>query len=120
MIAGDWGRGKSSPNPAGRVHDAVPSSIGHPTEAEFEAIIIRVCEDKGVPFDKEVFDHLRENGYRKIGVTPNACHPRRVIEFIIDDSRYYRKYPRLIKEGITEAWNIYLWGRKNGAARMRE
>ena len=43
------GRGKSSLNSAGRVHDAVPSSIGHPAEAEFEAIFIRVCEDKGGP-----------------------------------------------------------------------
>ena len=63
--------------------------------------------DKGVPFDREVFDHLRQNCYRKFGVTPNACHPRDLIDFIIDDSRYYRQHPRLTKEGITEAWNNY-------------
>jgi hypothetical protein len=59
------------------------------------------------PFDQEVFDHLRENCYRKLGVTPNACHPRALIDFIIDNSRYYRHHPRLTKEGITEAWNNY-------------
>ncbi len=81
--------------------------IGHPTEGEFRAIFQRVCEDKGIPFDQEVFDHLRENCYRKFSVTPNACHPRDLIDFIIDDSRYYRQHPRLTKEGITEAWNNY-------------
>lgn len=81
--------------------------IGHPTEGEFQAIFMRVCADKGVPFDQEVFDHLRENCYRKFGVTPNACHPRDLIDFIIDDSRYYRQHPLLTKEGITEAWNNY-------------
>jgi len=81
--------------------------IGHPTEEEFQAIFMRVCEDKGVPFDQEVFDHLWENCYRKFGVTPNACHPRDLIEFTIDDSRYYRNKARLTKEGIIEAWNNY-------------
>ncbi len=81
--------------------------IGHPTEEEFQAIFMRVCEDKGVPFDKEVFDHLRENCYQKFGVTPNACHPRDLIEFTIDDSRYFRHNARLTKEGIIEAWNNY-------------
>jgi predicted ATPase with chaperone activity len=85
--------------------------IGHPTEGEFQAIFMRVCEDKGIPFDQEVFDHLRENCYRKFGVTPNACHPRDLIDFIIDDSRYYRQHPRLTKEGITEAWNNYFVGK---------
>ncbi len=82
-------------------------NIGHPTEEEFETIFIAACQEKGLPFDKEVFDHLRENYYRKLGVTPNACHPRDLIDFIIDNSRYYRHHPRLTKEGITEAWNNY-------------
>ena len=62
---------------------------------------------QGGAFDKEVCDHLRENCYRKFGVTPNACCPRDLIDFIIDDSRYYRQHPRLTKEGISEARNNY-------------
>ncbi len=81
--------------------------IGHPTADEFEAIFIRVCQDKGVPFDKEVFDYLREHCYRRHGVAPNACHPRDLIDFVIDDSRYYRRNPRLTKEVIIEAWSNY-------------
>ncbi len=81
--------------------------IDHPTEEEFQAIFRRACEAKGVPFDKEIFDYLRENAYRKFGVTPNACHPRDLIDFVIDVSRYYRQNPRLTREAIMEAWSNY-------------
>jgi hypothetical protein len=75
------------------------------TEEEFQAIFMRGREDQGIPFDQQVLVHLRENCCRKFGVTPNACHPRDLIDFIIDDSRYYRQYSRLTQEGITVAWD---------------
>lgn len=82
-------------------------NIGHPTEAEFEAIFTMVCDKKGIPFSKEVFDFLKEHYYRRLGVKPNACHPRDLIEYLIDGSRYYRRAPQLTKEGITDAWRNY-------------
>jgi hypothetical protein len=51
-------------------------NIGYPTEREFEEIFTRVCENKGIPFDREVFGFLREQHYRRLGIKPNACHPR--------------------------------------------
>ena len=71
------------------------------------ALYLLNLKNRTVENQQEVFDHLRKNCYRKLGVTPNACHPRALIAFIIDNSRYYRHHPRLTKEGITEAWNNY-------------
>jgi hypothetical protein len=82
-------------------------NIGYPTEREFEEIFTRVCENKGICFDREVFGFLQEQHYRRLGVKPNACHPRDFIDYIIDSSRYYGQPPQLTKEAITDAWNNY-------------
>lgn len=82
-------------------------NIDHPTEAEFEAIFAMECDKKGIRFDKEVFDFLKEHCYQRLGVKPNACHPRDLLDYIIDGSHYYQHAPQLTKEGITEAWDNY-------------
>ncbi len=81
--------------------------VGHPTEAEFNRIFNMVCEKETIPFDQEVFNFLKEHFYRRLGVKPNSCHPRDLLGYIIDGSRYHGYTPRLTKEGITNAWNNY-------------
>jgi hypothetical protein len=81
-------------------------NISYPTEIEFEAIFRKICDDKGVSFDKKVFDYLMER-YRKHGIQPSACHPRDLIEQIVDHSRYYHQAPQMTFEMITEAWDSY-------------
>ena len=81
-------------------------NISYPSDQEFEAIFRKICSDKGIIFDKAVFDHLKEQ-YRKLGIQPSACHPRDLIEHIVDHSRYYRHPPKMTMEGIAEAWDIY-------------
>jgi len=82
-------------------------NIGHPTEPEFEAIFAMECDKKGLRFDKEVFDFLKEHYYQRLGVKPNACHPRDLLDYIIDGSHYYQHPAQLTKEGINEAWDNY-------------
>ncbi len=82
-------------------------NIGHPTDAEFEAIFNLVCDQKGVRFEKDVFDFLKEQCYKKFGIQQNACHPRDLVDYIIDSSRYHRHAAQLTKEGIASAWDNY-------------
>ena len=81
--------------------------IDHPAEEEFEAIFILLCEKKGIPFDKGVFDYLKENFYRKLGIKPNACEPRDLLDYLVDSSRYHSHPPQLTQEGIRNAWENY-------------
>jgi predicted ATPase with chaperone activity len=81
--------------------------IDHPTEEEYEAIFKRVCESNGIAFKKDVFDYLMRNFYRKLGIRLNACHPRDLIDHIIDDAHYYNCTAQLTKEGIGNAWENY-------------
>ncbi len=81
--------------------------IDHPTEEEYETIFKRVCESNGIAFEKEVFDYLMNNFYNELGVRLNACHPRDLIDHIIDDAHYYNHTAQLTKEAIAAAWENY-------------
>jgi len=81
--------------------------IDHPSEREYEEVFRRVCASNSLDFDEEVFGYLMENFYRRLGVKLNACHPRDLVEHIIDGARYFGHKPRLTKETITDAWENY-------------
>ncbi len=81
--------------------------IDHPSEAAYEAIFRKVCESNRIAFRKEIFMHLIDNYYKKLGVKLNACHPRDIVDQIIDDAHYYNHPPELTKDGLETAWNNY-------------
>jgi len=81
--------------------------IDHPTEQEYETIFKRVCEANGIPFKKDMLNYLMTEFYNKRSVKLNACHPRDIIDHIIDSSHYYNYSPELTKEGIASAWKNY-------------
>ena len=81
--------------------------IDHPTEEEYEAIFKRICESNGIAFKRDVFEYLMKNYYKKQGVKLNACHPRDLVDHIIDDAHYYSHTAQLSKEGIDVAWLNY-------------
>lgn len=81
--------------------------IDHPTEKEYKAIFVKVCESNGIEFNSDVYDYLLKNFYKRLDVKLNACHPRDIIDHIIDDAHYYNHSPQLSREGIDIAWKNY-------------
>ncbi len=81
--------------------------IDHPSTEEFETIFRKVCEHNGIEFKRDVFDYLLNNYYKRLGIRPNACHPRDIIDHIIDDAHYYLHLPQMTTEGIDIAWTNY-------------
>ncbi len=81
--------------------------IDRPALAEYEAIFRRVCAANGVGFRKEVFDYLVEDYYRRLDVELNACHPRDIVEHLVDEAHYRRHAPEMTPEAIASAWESY-------------
>ena len=81
--------------------------IDHPTEDEYEAIFMKVTEAHGIPFRRDMLDYLIKHYYKKYGVMFNACHPRDIVDHIIDDAHYYNKTAQMNKESIDIAWENY-------------
>jgi len=81
--------------------------IDHPSEKEYEKIFKNVCDANGVLFRRDIYDYLLKNYYKRLNVKLNACHPRDLVDHIIDDSHYYNQTAQLTKEGIDIAWENY-------------
>jgi len=81
--------------------------IDHPTKDEYHEIFRRLCRGNGIEYVPEFVEYLLAERYEKAGVSLNACHPRDIIEQIVDISRYRRVTPVLSRENVDEAWRNY-------------
>lgn len=81
--------------------------IDHPSEEKFEVIFKKECEKHQIAFNKDVFRYLIDNYYLRSRVKLNACHPRDIIDHIIDSAHYFMHPPRMTREGIDAAWQNY-------------
>ena len=81
--------------------------IDHPTEEQYETIFRRVCEKSGVIFNNDTFRFLMNDCYRNNSIKLNACHPRDIIDHIVDSAHYYRRPPEMTRESISAAWQNY-------------
>jgi len=81
--------------------------IDHPSENEYKEIFRRVCESNDIEYNPAVVDNLLNKHYKGTGIKPNACHPRDLVDQMIDIARYRRSKP-VIEEGLMdEAWLNY-------------
>jgi energy-coupling factor transporter ATP-binding protein EcfA2 len=81
--------------------------IDHPSVEELEAIFKRVCEHNGIEFKRNIFNYLINNYYKRLNIRFNACHPRDIVDHIVDDAHYHLHAPQMTKEGIDIAWKNY-------------
>ncbi|MGE4491216.1 MAG: ATPase [Syntrophotalea sp.] len=81
--------------------------VDYPTEEQFENIFRQVCQLNSIVFDKEVFDYLMSNYYKRLEIRYSACHPQDLVEHILADASYHGYPPVLSKETITAAWEDY-------------
>lgn len=87
-----------------RIHYKV--KLDHPSREEYEKIFKLVCEWNDISFNPAGFDFLMDL-YKRSNVSLSACHPRDLIDHIIDKARYRGISPVLSEENIQTAWNTY-------------
>jgi hypothetical protein len=81
--------------------------IDHPTDSEFRRIFQQVCKMNDLPFSDTVCDYLIEHWYRRRGMPLNACHPRDLVEHLLDHSRYTCRPPEMTREALERACENY-------------
>lgn len=104
----------SSNIPPGRLGDeAFFRRIRHkvetpnPTVDEYLEILERICEMHRMSFDEEGARYLIESQYEERGREPKACHPRDIIDLIIDIARFHDAEPALEQRWIDLACASY-------------
>jgi energy-coupling factor transporter ATP-binding protein EcfA2 len=77
--------------------------IDYQTETEFFEILRRTCENQEIHYDRQAADYLVDTYYRKAGRPFVGCHPRDLIDQIVDRARYKKTLPELNRESIDAA-----------------
>ena len=81
--------------------------IGHPSREEYSLIFKRMCEANQVEFDQSALDYLIAYYYERLGISLNACHPRDLIDNLVDQAHYAGLPRRLTRETISQSWESY-------------
>lgn len=81
--------------------------VGDPSFDSFREIFKRECARYDIPFDKEGLAYLLHKYYVKPGNPLRACHPRDLVEEILDISRYLDVPATLSKDLIDRACRAY-------------
>lgn len=81
--------------------------VGNPSYEQFREIFRRVCRAKGVPYDDRALAYLLQEHYIKKKRPVRACHPRDLLDELIDIASFVNMPPRLSKEQIDKACEAY-------------
>jgi DNA-binding MarR family transcriptional regulator len=81
--------------------------VGDPSEASYRIIFRRECDRRGLTCEEAVLDHLLARHYRSRGRPLRACHPRDLLEQLVDEQRYTGELPKLTNEVIDRLCAVY-------------
>ncbi|MFN2433410.1 MAG: ATP-binding protein [Gemmatimonadota bacterium] len=78
-----------------------------PTREEYGQIFFNYCRQKGVKFVPEAVMYLFKRYYAEGRIQPRSCHPRDLIDHLIDFANFYGVPPVLSKTLIDRACQSY-------------
>ncbi len=88
--------------------------VPDPTAEEFLDILRRVCDERQVPYVEEGARYLMEVYYRQEGRNYRGCHPRDLVELLIDITHFYGEEAALTPEWIDLASASYFVNDEEG------
>jgi predicted ATPase with chaperone activity len=81
--------------------------VGNPNPQEYREILRRICMGKSVPYSDDGLRYLLESEYPRRNVEMRACHPRDLIDQLIDIARFTRTQPTMSRELLAAACKSY-------------
>lgn len=81
--------------------------LDNPTSDEFDAIFQRECERAGVDYSHSAITHLLQHWYAPHNRELRGCHPRDIVEAVVDAAAYDGAAAKLTPATIDEACATY-------------
>lgn len=81
--------------------------IGNPSRAEYEEIFTRECTRLGIVGNDWAVGYLFREYYEKQGIPARCCHPRDLLEKVVDAARFAGVAPRLDIETLDRVCGSY-------------
>jgi len=79
----------------------------NPTLEEYARIFELNCRKRNLPFDQAIVDYLQRKYYTPRKLQMRACHPRDLVEQVIDMCRYHGREPAISRELLDAACSSY-------------
>jgi hypothetical protein len=79
----------------------------NPTEDEYARIFEMNCRRRGLGFDTVIVEYLMQRYYRPRRLQLRACHPRDLVEHMMDICRYHGRTPVITRELVDAACESY-------------
>jgi hypothetical protein len=79
----------------------------NPTLDEYTRIFEMVCRRRNVAFDPVMVEYLQRKYYQARKLQMRACHPRDLVEQVIDMCRYQQREPLITRELLDAACGAY-------------
>jgi hypothetical protein len=79
----------------------------NPTADEYTQIFELNCRKRGMPFDAVMVDYLQRAYYERRGIQMRACHPRDLVEQVVDMCRYQQREPLITRDLLDAACANY-------------
>jgi hypothetical protein len=79
----------------------------NPTTSEYTQIFDLVCRKRNVAFDPVMVEYLQRKYYQPRKLQMRACHPRDLVEQVIDMCRYQQREPAITRELLDAACASY-------------
>jgi predicted ATPase with chaperone activity len=93
--------------------------VDSPRREQYTEIFRRCCASRGIAFEEDAFDYLWKDCYETRGIPPRGCHPRDILDHVVDAARYSDVEPSLSPELLDYAVRTYFitpTATPNGAA----
>ncbi len=81
--------------------------VGYVTPSQYLAIFRRVCQEYAVDFDQETVMDMMNRCYVAAARPLSACHPRDLLENLVDRARFLGQRPRLSPEELEHVCQTY-------------
>lgn len=81
--------------------------VKNPDRLQYKEIFTLICQHYRLEFKEEVVEHLLVNYYDKTNRELSACHPRDLVEQLLDFHRFNKLPPVLSKEAIDRVCQVY-------------
>jgi hypothetical protein len=81
--------------------------FANPTLEEYKETFRNYCRARDIVYNPVIVDYIHTEYYRKYNMEFRFCHPRDIIEQVVDIARYLNVPPALSKELIDASCNSY-------------
>jgi hypothetical protein len=88
-----------------RIHYKI--MIDGPNPQQYAEIFTRCCAERGIAYDPSAIDFIYREYYGRHGIPSRACHPRDILDHLVDIARFYETTAVLTDDIIDRACRSY-------------